>query len=104
MGLEDVIGIPGKNMSALAAQSVEWPGGKMFLYGRVKRLEAGPLKVEFGHRFRDPKSVVVLVNANFSLQAGYIETVTKIEAEHFIVTSNNAHYADAFVTWFAIGS
>lgn len=94
---------PGKYLSTVSVQKIDLPDGKTMLYGRAKRVSAGPIKISFDHRFLQPKDVVVLVNANFTLQAGFVETVTRIEADHFVVTSNNAHWADAFVSWMAVG-
>jgi hypothetical protein len=93
----------GNLLAPLPVQKTELPGGMCFLYGRTQRVKAGEIKISFGHEFAEPKSIVVLVNGNFDRQVGFIETVTRIEADHFIVTSDNAHYSNSFVSWIAIG-
>lgn len=97
------LSVVGPKMKALSVQKTKLPDGTCILRGRVRRARAGELKVEFGHHFDEPESVVVLVNGNFHRQVGFIETVTEIHADHFIVTSDNAHEYLSFVSWIAFG-
>ncbi|HVV61520.1 MAG TPA: hypothetical protein VHD14_07165 [Pseudolabrys sp.] len=93
----------GNFLAPLPVKKTELPDGTCILYGRAQRQKAGDLRVDFGHKFSDPSSVVVLATGNFDRQVGFIETVTRIESDHFIVTSNNAHGSNLFVSWIAVG-
>jgi hypothetical protein len=101
--LGSIFGIPGKYLCSLDAQKTALGDGTILIYGRAQRLEAGALTIYFDHKFSDPKTIIVQVTPNFDKQAGFIETVTRIEHDCFTVVSNNSHYSDSFITWIVIG-
>lgn len=93
----------GPRMRPIEVKKTLLPDGTVILRGRVRRPCAGEIRVDFGHRFSDPENVVVLVNGNFNQQVGFIETVTEVNEDHFIVTSYNAHETLSFISWIAYG-
>jgi hypothetical protein len=87
----------------LAAKKCELADSTVIIRGRLQRRAHGPIEIPFGHTFADPDGVVVTISPNSFVQAGFIETVIRIEADKFTVDSLNAHPTSYYLNWIAIG-
>jgi hypothetical protein len=104
MSLHEFLGIPGRHVEAVESYKIEFPDNRVMIFGRARRLAPGELKVPFQHSFKQPRKVVVLVTSHFTAPVGSLETVTKIESDHFVIESGNSHHTNCFVSWLAFGN
>jgi len=89
--------------TALAAVHVEKLGTSILQSGTVLKSTSGALEIQFRQPFASPPVVLISPFWNGSDRGvGYIETITSINENAFVVNSSNAA-TNYYVTWIAVG-
>ncbi len=96
----------GLNTSALSQEishsQVQLPDGSVLISGKWKKTGIGSVDIPFKYTFKDVNSIVVVVSPSYPSPVGGIETVSKVQADSFQVTSGNAA-AEFVLNWMATG-
>jgi hypothetical protein len=78
------------------------PDGSTLISGKWAKKVGGSTIILFHHRFTDVDSIGIILTPNHTGAVVFVETVTRVEADRFQITSDNSA-PDYVVNWLAVG-